>query len=142
MEGVMEFTSDLVDCVNNDTKDSIADALGSSSSPMETSITIEEKEEVTAANPRGNPERTKRNRTTQQRVRRDYWNFGFQFPKFWIWEISPSGSGIMQRGRNARRGRSQALQAALEGLCCRRSAYQPGTDAPPPSRMRSSADPM
>ena len=45
MEGVMEFTSDLVDCVNNDTKDSIADALGSSSSPMETSITIEEKEE-------------------------------------------------------------------------------------------------
>ena len=45
MEGVMEFTSDLVDCVNNDTKDSIADALGGTMSPMETSITIEEKEE-------------------------------------------------------------------------------------------------
>ena len=45
MEGVMEFTSDLVDCVNNDTKDSIADALGGAVSPMETSITIEEKEE-------------------------------------------------------------------------------------------------
>lgn len=45
MEGVMEFTSDLVDCVNNDTKDSIADALGDTVSPMETSITIEEKEE-------------------------------------------------------------------------------------------------
>lgn len=45
MEGVMEFTSDLVDCVNNDTKDSIADALGGTTSPLETSITIEEKEE-------------------------------------------------------------------------------------------------
>ena len=45
MEGVMEFTSDLVDCVNNDTKDSIADALGGAISPMDTSITIEEKEE-------------------------------------------------------------------------------------------------
>ena len=45
MEGVMEFTSDLVDCVNNDIKDSIADALGGTMSPMETSITIEEKEE-------------------------------------------------------------------------------------------------
>ena len=45
MEGVMEFTSDLVECVNNDTKDSIADALGGAISPMDTSITIEEKEE-------------------------------------------------------------------------------------------------
>ena len=42
MEGVMEFTSDLVECVNNDTKDSIADALGGAISPMDTSITIEE----------------------------------------------------------------------------------------------------
>jgi len=45
MEGVMEFTADLVECVNNDTKEVMAEALGGSSSPMETSLTIEEKEE-------------------------------------------------------------------------------------------------
>jgi len=45
MEGVMEFTMDLVECVNNDTKEAIAEALGSCSSPTEASETIEEKEE-------------------------------------------------------------------------------------------------
>lgn len=45
MEGVMEFTSDLIECVNNDTKDNIAEALGTTSSPLQTSLTIEEKEE-------------------------------------------------------------------------------------------------
>ena len=45
MVGVMEFTADLVECVNNDTKEMIAENLGGSSSPMETSVTILEKEE-------------------------------------------------------------------------------------------------
>jgi len=47
MEGVMEFTGDLVDCVNNDTKEIMVEGLGSASTPppMETSLIIEEKEE-------------------------------------------------------------------------------------------------
>merc|ERR1712126_696108 len=47
MDGVMEFTGDLVDCVNNDTKEMMVEGLGSASTPppMETSLIIEEKEE-------------------------------------------------------------------------------------------------
>ena len=46
MEGVMEFTADLVECVNTDTKEAMVEGIGrGGSSPMETSLTIEEKEE-------------------------------------------------------------------------------------------------
>jgi len=45
MEAIMEFTKDLIECVNNDTKEVMYDSMGLSSSPASTIEEIEEEDE-------------------------------------------------------------------------------------------------